>query len=103
GALSRWPWAPEFRHSNQCSRSDQYNVASIGRTIMNRKKVPASNPVKLPTGIEGFDDITNGGLPRGRTTLLSGGPGSGKTLFGLRFLAYGARNRGEGGIFVAFE
>lgn len=37
-------------------------------------------PTKAPTGITGFDEITGGGLPRGRTTLLAGGPGSGKTI-----------------------
>jgi circadian clock protein KaiC len=58
---------------------------------------------KALTGIEGFDEITHGGLPRGRTTLLEGGPGSGKTLFGLRFLVHGARDCNEPGIFVAFE
>jgi len=58
---------------------------------------------KAPTGIEGFDDITHGGLPSGRTTLLIGGPGSGKTLFALRFLVHGARNCNQPGIFVAFE
>src|SRR5688572_7553471 len=58
---------------------------------------------KAPTGIAGFDEITAGGLPRGQTTLLVGGAGSGKTLFGLRFLAHGAQDCGEPGIFVAFE
>lgn len=58
---------------------------------------------KAPTGITGFDEITGGGLPRGRTTLLLGGPGSGKTIFALGFLAHGARDCNEPGIFVAFE
>src|SRR5271157_877559 len=58
---------------------------------------------KASTGIAGFDEITGGGLPRGRTTLLSGGPGSGKTIFGLQFLAHGVRDCNEPGIFVAFE
>lgn len=58
---------------------------------------------KTPTGIAGFDEITDGGLPRGRTTLLLGGPGSGKTIFALQFLAHGARKCKEPGIFVAFE
>lgn len=58
---------------------------------------------KSPTGITGFDEITGGGLPRGRTTLLVGGPGSGKTIFGVQFLMYGVRNASEPGIFVAFE
>jgi circadian clock protein KaiC len=58
---------------------------------------------KAPTGITGFDEITGGGLPHGRTTLLVGGPGSGKTLFALQFLMHGTRDCKEPGIFVAFE
>jgi circadian clock protein KaiC len=58
---------------------------------------------KAPSGIAGFDEITGGGLPRGRTTLLLGGPGSGKTIFALQYLINGARIYGERGIFVAFE
>src|SRR4026207_1747339 len=60
-------------------------------------------PTKAPTGIAGFDEITGGGLPRGRTTLLVGGPGSGKTIMALQFLVHGARDCKEPGIFVAFE
>ena len=48
-------------------------------------------PTKAPTGITGFDQITGGGLPLGRTTLLVGGPGSGKTIFAVQFLVHGAR------------
>jgi circadian clock protein KaiC len=58
---------------------------------------------KATTGIRGFDEITGGGLPHGRTTLLEGGPGSGKTIFALQFLVCGARTCKEPGIFVAFE
>jgi circadian clock protein KaiC len=61
------------------------------------------SPAKAPTGIAGFDEITGGGLPRGRTTLLVGGPGSGKTILGLQFLVHGAQDCREPGIFVAFE
>lgn len=57
---------------------------------------------KVLTGIRGLDDITNGGFPRGRATLLAGGPGSGKTVLALQALVNGAKN-GEPGIFVAFE
>ena len=60
-------------------------------------------PNKAKTGIIGFDQITGGGLPRGRTTLVAGGAGSGKTLFALSFLAHGAGVCKEPGIFVAFE
>jgi circadian clock protein KaiC len=58
---------------------------------------------KAPSGIVGFDEMTGGGLPRGRTTLVVGGPGSGKTIFSLQFLAHGALRENEPGIFVAFE
>ena len=59
--------------------------------------------VKMPTGIEGFDQITSGGLPRQRTSLIVGGPGCGKTIFALQTLVNGARINGEPGIFVVFE
>jgi circadian clock protein KaiC len=58
---------------------------------------------KAPTGIEGFDQITGGGLPKGRTSLVCGATGCGKTLFGLEFLVHGAVSFGEPGVFVAFE
>lgn len=58
---------------------------------------------KSPTGIEGFDSITYGGLPTGATTLLVGGPGAGKTVFALQSLVNGAREWQEPGVFVAFE
>jgi circadian clock protein KaiC len=61
------------------------------------------NHVKAPTGIAGFDEITSGGIPHGRTTLLVGGPGSGKTMFAVQFLVHGAQKCKEPGIFVAFE
>jgi circadian clock protein KaiC len=66
-------------------------------------KAPTEVSTKEPTGIAGFDEITAGNLPRGRTTLLVGGPGSGKTLFSLHFLMHGVRDCKEPGIFVAFE
>jgi len=58
---------------------------------------------KIPTGISGFDELSHGGLPQHRTTLLKGGPGSGKTVFALQSLVNAARKRQEPGIFVAFE
>jgi circadian clock protein KaiC len=58
---------------------------------------------KTLSGIEGFDEITGGGLPAGRTTLLKGGAGSGKTVFALQSLVNGARRTKEAGLFVAFE
>jgi circadian clock protein KaiC len=58
---------------------------------------------KCPTGIPGLDQVTNGGLPLGRTTLVCGGSGSGKTLFGMEFLVKGVRDYGEPGVFISFE
>ena len=67
--------------------------AETGKTIMQ----------KAATGIAGFDEITDGGLPRARTTLILGGPGAGKTVFALETLVRGAEKHNEPGIFVALE
>jgi len=64
---------------------------------------PYAVVTKTLTGIRGFDEITDGGLPRGRTTLVMGGPGCGKTVFALQALINGANQSKEAGIFVAFE
>jgi circadian clock protein KaiC len=58
---------------------------------------------KVPTGIPGLDEITYGGLPAGRPTLVCGGPGSGKTLLGITFLVNGALRFGEPGVLMSFE
>ena len=58
---------------------------------------------KCPTGIRGIDEITKGGLPRGRPTLICGSTGSGKTLFAMEFLMRGAMEYGEPGVFMSFE
>ncbi len=58
---------------------------------------------KSPTGIPGLDEITHGGLPAGRPTLVSGGPGSGKTLLGISFLVEGAQRFNEPGVLLTFE
>lgn len=68
-----------------------------------KNKIPVAASSKAGTGIEGFDEITQGGLPRGRTTLVEGGPGSGKTIMALQSLVNGASRDDEPGIFVAFE
>src|SRR5438270_10374764 len=58
---------------------------------------------KSRTGIQGLDEITGGGFPRGRPTLICGSAGCGKTLFGMEFLVKGAAEYGEPGVFLAFE
>jgi circadian clock protein KaiC len=64
---------------------------------------PYRHVEKLATGIEGFDGISLGGLPKGRTTLVAGTAGSAKTIFATQFLANGIRLADEGGVFVTFE
>jgi circadian clock protein KaiC len=68
----------------------------------NAKTSPAGLD-KARTGIPGLDEITAGGLPRGRPTLLAGGAGSGKTTLAMEFLVRGATEFGEPGVFMAFE
>jgi len=70
----------------------------------NRKKSAGPEGlVKCPTGISGLDEITGGGLPQGRPTLIVGSAGSGKTLMSMEFLINGATRFNEPGVFVAFE
>lgn len=59
--------------------------------------------LKSPTSIQGFDEITGGGLPKGRPTLVCGGAGCGKTLFAMEFLVRGATLYNEPGVFISFE
>ena len=74
-------------------------------SAIGRQAAPASSIglAKTPTGIAGFDELTGGGLPLGRAALVSGGPGAGKTLFGLEFLVRGAQDFDEPGVLLAFE
>lgn len=58
---------------------------------------------KCPTGISGIDEITEGGIPRGRGTLIVGEPGTGKTVFAMEFLVRGVINYNEPGLFISFE
>ena len=70
-----------------------------------RTQFPASKKQlpKSPTGIQGLDEITGGGLPKGRPTLICGGAGCGKTLLAMEFLVRGATQFNEPGVFMAFE
>ncbi len=67
------------------------------------RKILNKNLLKSPTGIQGFDEITGGGLPTGRPTLVCGGAGCGKTLFGMEFLVRGTTQFNEPGVFMSFE
>ena len=68
----------------------------MASTLMNSNQ---NSLQKTPTGIEGLDEITNGGLPTGRTTLVCGSAGSGKTVLGMEFLVHGILDYGEPGVF----
>ena len=72
-----------------------------------RKAKPSTTPrpqlPKSPTGIQGLDEITDGGLPTGRPTLVCGGAGCGKTLLAMEFLVRGATDFDEPGVFMTFE
>ncbi|MFA6598183.1 MAG: circadian clock protein KaiC [Ignavibacteriaceae bacterium] len=72
---------------------------------MKKNDVQAQRKVlpKAPTSIQGFDEITGGGLPKGRPTLVCGGAGCGKTLFAMEFLVRGATVYKEPGVFISFE
>jgi circadian clock protein KaiC len=74
--------------------------------MVNKRKLGVQKMVplqKTPTGIRGLDEITGGGLPKGRTTIVCGGPGCGKTMLGIEFLVRGALEFNEPGVLLAFE
>lgn len=77
-------------------------MAKIKRDT-SRKETETERLNKVKTGIAGFEEISFGGLPKGRTTLISGSSGSGKTIFACQFLIEGIRQFNEPGIFVTFE
>lgn len=85
-------------HADRARRADRH--AATGGHVVGVVDVPGVP--KLVTGIPGFDHVTMGGLPRGRTTLLVGPAGSAKTVFAGQFLAEGIQ-RGQPGVFVTFE
>ncbi len=73
------------------------------KTSKNTSRASGHNLEKCLTGIKGFDEVTEGGLPRNRITLVSGSAGSGKTLLGIDFLINGAAHYGEPGVLMSFE
>ena len=73
-------------------------IRSEGRALSSGTQLEKSQ-----TGIKGLDEVTRGGLPKGRPTLICGGPGSGKTLLASEFLVRGALKFGEPGVFMSFE
>ena len=93
-----------------CKDKDKIEILSnfgqwrLNNFIMEKLRASLLPPTsKAPTGIAGLDENLRGGLARGRTTFLAGGPGSGKSLLALQTLVHGARHLNEPGIFVTFE
>jgi circadian clock protein KaiC len=82
------------------TRTGSFRAALDTTMKTQAKRAPLT---KMLTGIQGFDEITSGGLPRGRTTLVMGGPGCGKTVFSLQVLVNGLHQANEAALFVAFE
>jgi len=78
-------------------------TASKSRPAPNSRSRPRPKLPKALTGIQGLDEITEGGLPKGRSTLVCGGAGCGKTLLAMEFLVRGATELNEPGVFMAFE
>ena len=72
-------------------------------TLKKKSAVVDNQLAKCPTGIKGFDEITEGGVPKSRVTLLCGSTGTGKTLLGIDFLINGAVDYDEPGVFMSFE
>ena len=79
------------------------NVEMIGTKATEHRNAAPRSLAKAPSGIQGLDEITGGGLPRGRPTLVCGSAGCGKSLLSMEFLVRGAMQHGEPGLFVAFE
>jgi circadian clock protein KaiC len=83
---------------------DELTVQESPDGGLDRPPAPTARGLpKALTGIRGLDEITRGGLPKGRPTLVCGGPGSGKTLLALSFLVNGALHLGETGVLMTFE
>lgn len=85
------------------ARKNRIDVHHADMARARRLKSSSVALIKTPTGISGLDNITDGGLPKGRTTLIAGGAGSGKTLFGMEFLIRGIEIYGEPGVAMTFE
>jgi circadian clock protein KaiC len=77
------------------ARASKSKTAAVSRAFPQLKKAPS--------GIAGFDEITGGGLPAGRPTIVCGGPGCGKTMFAMEFLVRGATEFNEPGVLMTFE
>ena len=101
------PYFDNLNKDDNFKKAVNYLIKELKTDEMNMKtnghKSTATLLPKCPTGIQGLDEITGGGLPRGRPTLICGGAGCGKTLLAEEFLVRGATEFGEPGVLMAFE
>ncbi len=81
----------------------RHHAPTAARRNGNGRRPAGDQLAKAPTGIAGLDELTHGGLPRGRPTLVCGGAGCGKTMLALEFLVHGAQDYKEPGVFMSFE
>jgi circadian clock protein KaiC len=94
------------KSKNDHRKQDQRNKDQQSKAQQNKEqRYPSSNRslAKAPTGIQGLDEVTGGGFPQGRPTLVCGSAGAGKTLLAMEFLVRGATQYNEPGVFMAFE
>src|SRR6478752_5809519 len=98
GSMLAVPRPPDEQMPKAKTTRHKSGRKSSRRTLMSPRLLP-----KAATGIEGLDEITGGGLPKNRPTLLCGGAGCGKTMLAMEFLVRGALESGEPGVFMSFE
>jgi circadian clock protein KaiC len=91
----------ELSAAGQFCRRVRTTVRMANKKAMHQPRLP--HLAKVSSGIRGLDEISGGGLPKGRPTLVCGGTGTGKTLLAMEFLVRGATDYGEPGVFVSFE
>lgn len=73
------------------------------KKVKKAKQSKAASGKRVPTGVPGFDDLIQGGFPQGSSVVIAGGPGTGKTIFGVQYLYNGATKYNEKGLLVTFE
>jgi circadian clock protein KaiC len=99
--------ALDEKHISKFRKAEASNAGDMVLTMHKNRNgnaaVSAARLEKARTGIAGFDEVTNGGVPKGRPTIVCGGPGCGKTMFALEFLVRGAVQYNEPGVLMTFE
>src|ERR1700743_2476342 len=101
---AEFAWRPS--HGNNCRAIPKFwrnHALATSKVRQSGSEKSAPKLEKALTGIAGFDQITNGGLPQGRPTIVCGGPGCGKTMFAMEFLVRSGTQFKEPGVLMTFE